>query len=140
VFNASGDVDGVPFVKFNQELATGESTELTIEYYVKDRQSFEAQFCAKPVLKSAPLQQEGTPVKIDRAQWLADGSFMIEFSGVPGQLYYIQYCDDMHTWKTVTPGGTSSANRIQWIDNGQPKTECFPTKQLNRFYRVISVQ
>jgi hypothetical protein len=65
---------------------------------------------------------------------------MIEFSALPGQLYYIQYCDDMRTWKTATPGGTSSANRIQWIDNGQPKTECFPTKQLNRFYRVITVQ
>ncbi len=79
-------------------------------------------------------------VKIDRAIWLADGSFMIEFSAVPGQVYYIQYGDDMRTWKTVTPGGTSSANRIQWIDNGQPKTESFPSKQSARFYRVIIVQ
>jgi hypothetical protein len=140
VFNASGDVDGVPFVQFDQELGAGQSADLTIEYYVKDRQTFEAQLCAKPVLKSTPSQPEGAPVKIDRAQWLADGSFMIEFSALPGQLYYIQYCDDMRTWKTATPGGTSSANRIQWIDNGQPKTECFPTKQLNRFYRVITVQ
>jgi len=91
-------------------------------------------------LKSSPIQQEGTPVKIDRAIWLADGTFMIEFSAVPGQVYHIQYGDDMRTWKTVTPGGTSSANRIQWIDNGQPKTESFPSKQSARFYRVIIVQ
>jgi len=139
VFNASGTLDGASFVQLDQDLDGGQTAELTIEYYVKDRQSFDAQFCAKPVLKSVPINQEGTPVKIDRALWLDDGSFMIEFSALPAQLYYIQYCDDMRTWKTVTPGGTSSANRIQWIDNGQPKTECFPTKQLNRFYRVITV-
>jgi hypothetical protein len=40
----------------------------------------------------------------------------------------------------VTPGGTSSANRIQWIDNGPPKTESFPDSRLTRFYRVILVQ
>jgi len=141
VFNASGDLEGVPFVKYDKELGAGETTaELTIEYYVIDRQAFEAQLCAKPVLKSSPIQQEGTPVKIDRAIWLADGTFMIEFSAVPGQVYYIQYSDDMRTWKTVTPGGTSSANRIQWIDNGQPKTESFPSNRLTRFYRVITVQ
>jgi len=141
VFNTSGDVDGVPFVQYNEELGAGETTaELTIEYYVIDRQAFEAQLCARPVLKSSPIQQDGTPVKIDRAIWLADGSFMIEFSPVPGQDYHIQYSDDMRTWKTVTPGGTSSANRIQWIDNGQPKTESFPSNRLTRFYRVITVQ
>jgi len=140
VFNASGDLEGVPFVKYDKELGAGETADFTIEYYVTDRQSFEAQLCAKPVLKSSPIQQEGTPVKIDRAIWLADGSFMIEFSAVPGQVYYIQYGDDMRTWKTVTPGGTSSANRIQWIDNGQPKTESFPSKQSSRFYRVITAQ
>ena len=141
VFNTSGDVDGVPFVKYNEELGAGETTaELTIEYYVIDRQSFEAQLCARPVLKSSPIQQDGTPVKIDRAIWLADGTFMIEFSAVPGQVYHIQYGDDMLTWKTVTLGGTSSANRVQWIDNGQPKTESFPSKQSSRFYRVITAQ
>ena len=65
---------------------------------------------------------------------------MIEFSPVPGQVYHIQYSDDLRTWKTVTPGGTSSANRIQWIDNGQPKTESFPSNRTTRFYRVITVQ
>jgi hypothetical protein len=71
--------------------------------------------------------------------WLADGTFMIEFSAVPGQIYHVQYCDDLRTWKTVTPAATNSANRIQWIDDGQPKTESFPSNRFCRFYRVITL-
>src|SRR5213596_3524007 len=105
---------------------------MTIEYYVLDRRTPQAQFCAKPVVKSAPVSQDGTPVNIDRMMWLADGTFMIEFQSVPGQVYTIQYSDDLHTWKTVTPSGKSDANRIQWIDNGPPKTESFPKQAARR--------
>jgi len=59
---------------------------------------------------------------------------------VPGQVYYIEYSNDLHTWKTVTPSGTSDANRIQWIDNGPPKTDSFPSKGSPRFYRVVTAQ
>src|SRR5439155_20358627 len=59
VYNASGDVDGVPFVTYSQELAPGATAELTIEYYVLDRQTPQAQLSAKPVAKSSPTTQEG---------------------------------------------------------------------------------
>jgi hypothetical protein len=140
VYNASGDVDGVPFVTYNEALDPGETAEVTIEYYALDRRTPNATFCAKPVLESTPVQQDGTPVTIDRSMWLADGSFMIEFSGVPGQVYTIQYSDDMRTWKTVTPSGASDANRIQWIDNGPPKTDSFPGRDIIRIYRVITAE
>ena len=78
-------------------------------------------------------------MKIERSMWLADGTFMIEFSSVPGQVYYIEYCDDLRNWKTVTPSGTSDANRIQWIDNGPPKTQSFPSNRSSRYYRVIAL-
>jgi hypothetical protein len=140
VYNTSGDVDGVPFVIYNLPLGPGDSADITIEYYALDRRTPEPHLCAKPVARPAPVQQDGTPVKIDNAMWLADGTFMIEFSAVPGQVYHVQYCDDMRTWKTVTPGGSSDANRIQWIDNGQPKTDSFPSKGSSRFYRVITTK
>ena len=137
--NAAGDVDGVPFVTYNQELKPGATAELTIEFYVKDRQSFEAHFCAKPVLPSSPIQQEGTLVKIDRAMRLADGTFMLEFSSVAGRVYQVQYSADLSNWKSVTPSVSNGSNRIQWIDNGPPKTESFPSQseQSQRYYRVI---
>jgi len=140
VFNSSGDLEGVPFVTYGQPLDPGQTAELTIEYYAVDRRTPQAQLCAKPVLPSAPSRQDGTPVKIDRALWLPDGTFMIEFLALPGQVYTIEYCDDLSTWKTVTPSGTSGANRIQWIDNGPPKTESFPSQRVTRYYRVITAQ
>jgi hypothetical protein len=138
VNNASGDEDGVVFVQYDQELRPGEVANLTIEYFVANRQTPESELCAKPVVKSSPVQQDGTAVKIDRMIWLADGSLMIEFSALPGQVYYIQYSADLRDWTTVTPGGTSGPNRIQWIDNGPPKTDSLPNRERGRFYRVVT--
>src|SRR6185503_76173 len=140
VYNASGDLEGVPVVTYSQPLDPGQTAELTIEYYAVDRQTPQAQLCAKPVFPPAPSRQDGTPVKIERTLWLPDGTFMIEFSAVPGQVYTIEYSNDLSTWKTVTPSGTSGANRIQWIDNGPPKTESFPSERVTRYYRVITAQ
>src|SRR5947207_7148510 len=83
VYNASGDVDGVSFVTYSGEVGPGATAELTIEYYALNRQTPQPQLCAKPAVNSSPAQQDGTPVKIDRMMWLADGTFMIEFSAVP---------------------------------------------------------
>src|SRR5204863_6104907 len=48
VDNASGDVDGVPFVTYSEPLSPGETAKLTIEYYALDRQTPEVKdFCAK---------------------------------------------------------------------------------------------
>jgi hypothetical protein len=69
---------------------------------------------------------------------LADGTCLIEFSAVPGQVYHIQYTEDLHNWKTVVPSVTNDANRIQWIDNGPPKTDSFPGDKSIRVYRVIT--
>jgi len=138
VYNASGDIDGMPFVQFNQPLGPDQIANLTIEYYVPDRKSPDSQLCAQPVSTSSPTQRDGTPIRIERALGLADGTFLIEFAAVPGQAYYIQYCDDFLNWKTVTPSITTEANRIQWIDNGPPKTLSHPSAAHCRFYRVIT--
>jgi len=139
VYNASGDLDGISFVKYNQELGPGETADLTIEYYVADRRTPEAQLCAQLMPNSAPAQQDGSPVTIDRTLRLADGTVLIEFAAVPGQIYHIQYSDDSLNWKTVTPGVSNGANRIQWIDNGPPKTDSRPSDRVLRFYRVVTL-
>jgi hypothetical protein len=140
VHNATGDADGVPFVKYNQELGPGKTAELRLEYYVPDRRTPESQLCAQAASSSSSIQQDGTPVAIRGPITLANGARLIEFSAVPGQVYFIQYSDDLLHWKTVTPGVTSSANQIQWIDNGPPKTDSFPSDGLVRYYRVITVR
>ena len=128
----------MPFVEYNQELGPGETVEFTIEYYVPERQTPQSTLCARPTASSVPYQPAGTPVTIDRSMSLPDGTFMIEFTSVPGQLYYIQYCDGIPNWKTAMPGVSNGANRIQWIDNGPPKTDSNPNGKPGRFYRVIT--
>jgi Immunoglobulin I-set domain/HYR domain len=138
VYNASGEEDGVPFVQYNESLASGEVIYWTIEYYVPTRRTPESTLCAKPVPSSSPANQDGAPVTIDRTVRLPDGTFLIEFASVPGQVYVIQYCDDFVNWKTVIPSVTNGANRTQWIDNGPPKTDRLPSERPSRFYRVIT--
>ncbi|TMP96834.1 MAG: hypothetical protein E6L09_14400 [Verrucomicrobia bacterium] len=111
---------------------------MTIEYYVPDRRLPNSTLCAKAGSITPPRQQDGTPVTIDRVVHTTDGTMLIEFAAVPGQVYSIQYCDDFINWKTAIPSVTTGANRIQWIDNGPPKTECLPNLRLQRFYRVIT--
>jgi hypothetical protein len=139
VHNASGDLDGVPFVKYNQAVAPGEAAELVIEYYVSNRRTPVAQLCAQPASVSSPTQQDGITVTMRGPMRLANGSALIEFQAVPGRVYYVQYSHDLRNWKTVTPGVSSGANRIQWIDNGPPKTESYPSDRSVRFYRVITL-
>ena len=138
VYNASGDADGIPFVQYGESIAPGEVALLTIEYYVPDRRSPGSTLCAKAVSITPPIQPDGASITIDRIVHLTDGTMLIEFAAVPGQVYSIQYCDDFINWKTVVPGITTGANRIQWIDNGPPKTECLPNLRPLRFYRVIA--
>jgi hypothetical protein len=45
----------------------------------------------------------------------------------------------MQTWKTANPIITAPANRVQWYDDGPPKTESKPTSIGSRFYRVMEL-
>src|SRR5207237_5053539 len=49
VYNASGDRDGVPLVKFNQPLGPGQVADLTIESYVANRRTPQPSLCAHAV-------------------------------------------------------------------------------------------
>jgi hypothetical protein len=71
---------------------------------------------------------------------LAGGRFLIEFSATPGRRYAVQYSsDNMVTWKTANPIITAPANRVQWYDDGPPKTESKPTSTGSRLYRVMEL-
>jgi hypothetical protein len=66
-----------------------------------------------------------------------DGSVLVEFNAVAGQMYAVQYSSDMMTWRTAVPAITAPANQVQWIDAGPPKTDSSPASQPQRFYRVV---
>ena len=79
----------------------------------------------------------GTQQHIHQAAVLPDKTFLLEFASITNQVYYVQYSSDLKTWNTAQPEITGNGTWIQWIDDGQPKTESAPATTSMRFYRVI---
>jgi len=79
----------------------------------------------------------GFPEHIDRGVWLPNKTFMIEFLTISNRIYAIQYSSNLARWRDAQPAVVGNGTRIQWIDNGQPKTETPPISQASRFYRVV---
>ena len=78
----------------------------------------------------------GPVIQVDRSVQLQSGRFLIEFTAVPGRSYVVQYSSDMETWKSANPIITAPSNKVQWYDDGPPKTESIPSSG-SRFYRVM---
>ncbi|MDR3457692.1 MAG: ice-binding family protein [Verrucomicrobiae bacterium] len=139
VYNAGGSSsNGTPYVQYALPLAPATAVTFLIEYYRANRQT---------IPQPAFLVQETTPVTVtntgpvmavDRSVQLA-GRFLIEFSAIPGNRYAVQYSSDLQTWQTAAPVITAPSNRVQWYDDGPPKTESKPATIGSRFYRVLAL-
>jgi hypothetical protein len=70
---------------------------------------------------------------------LPNETFLLEFSTIAGRTYYIQYSSDLNDWQTAQQPVAGNGSRVQWIDNGQPKTQSAPNETLHRFYRLFVV-
>ena len=134
--NASGATNGVPYVYYGP-LLPGEEVELNLGYYVADRRS-------PPVpafeVRSVPAQEftaSGGLVFTITSVRLVEGRAILEFLSLAGRRYYIQYVDEFGSiaWKTALPEIRGTGARVQWIDDGPPKTTSRPTSEGSRFYR-----
>jgi hypothetical protein len=120
-------------------LAGGAAATFTLQYYIGSGGSTNV----LPVLAAMPMEPGGSatvaglPAHITRAQFLPDGTFLLNFNSVTNSTYYILYSADLRDWKTspATVAGTGSA--VQWIDYGAPATEAAPKSAKARFYRVV---
>ncbi|HEU5070134.1 MAG TPA: immunoglobulin domain-containing protein [Verrucomicrobiae bacterium] len=140
-WNADGAFEPVPFVQVSS-LTNGETRLLTLEYYVGDHITIPA----PGVLTLASnawtfVPPAGNPLAVTRALY-TNGVFLIEFNTLTNRHYFIQYADtpadlmDSATVQTAFPAVTGTGSRMQWIDNGPPKTASPPTNG-SRFYRVL---
>jgi hypothetical protein len=141
VQNASFVTNGVPCILYNQALPAGGSATVTIEYYLGAGASTNA----SPTLAAVPMSPvngpvvAGTPVKISRAMFLNDGSFLINFLTVSNGTYFVLYSSDLRTWNTCPQPVYGNGGYLQWIDNGPPATACAPSTSSLRYYRVVLV-
>lgn len=123
-------------------LQPGESRTVTVEYYVSDHLTTPAPsyalFLADPFVISVPPGVV-TTFSIDATRYVTN-SAIVEFSTKLGNEYFVQWSDTaegLSTGKVVFPQILGTGSRVQWIDNGPPKTDTPPTNH-NRFYRVLS--
>ena len=138
VRNASGTTNGTPYLQYNLPLAPAAAVEFLIEYYRANR---DTNFQPTLVVQSTTVvstNPAGTPFAINSNVQLSNGRFLIEFSTNPGLSYAVQYSSDLLIWKTAVPFITAPLNRVQWFDDGPPKTESKPTSG-SRFYRVMQL-
>ena len=138
LYNATGTSNGVPYVQSTSPLGVGSNVVFLLEYYVPTRvapANLTLTVVAGPAV--TPPVVNGTILNISQSIVLGDGSVLVEFSAVAGQLYAVQYSSDMMTWRTAVPALTAPANQVQWIDAGPPKTDSPPASQPQRFYRVV---
>ncbi len=137
VYNASGSTNGTPFVQYDLPLAAGATVDLLIEYHRANRQTIPQPGFVVEVAPRNFVTETGPLIAVDRSVQLVSGRFLIEFSATPGRRYAVQYSSDVQTWKTANPVVTAPANRVQWYDDGPPKTESRPETIGSRFYRVM---
>jgi hypothetical protein len=136
--NAHGRIDGVPYIDVLTQLAPGATVSLVLEYYRPSRDlNFIPTFTvARP---GGPPPDPGSLGLLDvnlRVLRRDAGGLLVEFLSGKDRPYRIEYSDDLMTWKVSVPDVIGTGERIQWLDDGPPKTDSFPA--ANRFYRLTS--
>jgi uncharacterized repeat protein (TIGR01451 family) len=142
VWNKSGITNGIPYVQSAAPVLPGSYVDFVIEYYVP------TPTVPNPTLRPELIGQAnggigvtiGAGQHIIRAVMLSNRTYLLEFNSVTGRLYYVQYSADLRTWKTAQQAITGTGTRIQWVDNGLPKTESAPSQTPMRYYRVIALE
>lgn len=137
LYNASGTNAGKPYVLYNSTLAGGASVNLLLEFYVLVRApltNYTLEAFALPAINLAPSSTSGTNLSYS----MSSGGFLIEFPATIGRTYTIIYSDNVSFSNALTaqPAIVAPASRVQWIDNGPPKTVSHPTNTVQRYYRV----
>jgi hypothetical protein len=144
VVNASGTSNGVPYILYSSAISAGGSGTLMIKYYIPSR------IPPSPTLVPEVLGTDYGAAKLGKVRpaaplieyctRLSNGAFLVQFNSSEGYSYYIQYCGSLNgTWKTAAPVITGTGGSMQWIDDGQPKTESNPAAGPARFYRIVVI-
>jgi hypothetical protein len=132
-----------PFLFYNQTLAASASVTLTVEFF---RATLDADFDPVYEIELLPFSESlvandpnQTNIAVERQEVLSNGDFLIEIASIPDTVYAVEYSENMTDWTRLPATITALANRLQWIDNGAPKTRSHPSQVASRFYRFVIV-
>ncbi len=138
LYNASGTNAGNSYVLHNAALAGNSTVNLLLEFYRLVRApltNYTLTPLAVPAVSVTPPVTAGPTIT---NYVMVAGGFMIEFPATIGKTYTIYYSPDttFSNAMAAQPAIVAPANRVQWIDNGPPKTISHPTSVPSRYYRV----
>ncbi len=138
--NASGTTpSGTPFVLLNNGLGVGGYAQFLLEFYIPNRQvTAQPSYSAQSIDPVDPAVSAGTRIEVTATQWTGN-RLLIAFTSVPGRRYIVEYSSDLSHWKQALPAITAAGTKVQWYDDGPPKTETMPTQADARYYRVIEL-
>ncbi len=136
--NAHGMVNGVPYIDILTPLAPGESIEILLEYERPSRNpDFTPEFTLGAPADNQQMAGDSPPLPLDLRVLRKTGEGMLlEFLSVNNQRYLIEYSDNLSDWKVSLPPITGTGQRLQWFDQGPPRTRDFPSGA--RFYRIVA--
>jgi hypothetical protein len=142
VYNPSGKTNAIPYVESHAAILPGTFVDLMIEYYSPLRIAPNPALWAElvPPATGGGAALFGTLQQISRGLMLPNGTFLVEFLSTTNGVYSVEYSSDLKNWQSAQPSIGGTGTWIQWIDNGQPKTESAPQAAGKRFYKVISLE
>lgn len=134
---ARNGADGA-YVEAEGPWEPGDIVSFVLEYFAADRRPFTPPILLADLTPPAVLAKAGAGVPVvTRVLRLRDGAVLVEFPTLAGREYLVETSDDAERWWTVSPPVTGTGQRVQWLDQGPPKTP--PRTAAQRFYRVFLV-
>jgi hypothetical protein len=141
LYNAVGTNNGNPYVVYAAPLAPGDSVDLLMQYFVKNRLPItigNTNYIAVPTSAFSVIAPTNYTLQITNYVVLPSQAFLIEFPATKGKTYTILYSTNLFsTTLAAQPPIVAQADKVQWIDDGPPKTISHPTNAPSRFYRVL---
>jgi len=138
VYNASGSTNGVPYLQYNHPIASAGTLDFVIEYYRASRLAIPLPVFIAQEIIPVSLTVTGVVLSVPGVTNIS-GRFLLEFTAIPGNTYAVQYSSNLVNWLTAVPTIIAPANRVQWYDDGPPKTVSIPSSVGSRFYQVIEL-
>jgi hypothetical protein len=135
VYDASGRLNGIPFIQYNLSIAAGSTVRLHFNYLRRSLRNIpQPEFV---VQETNPMFVSTKPpfTRVLSVTRLRAGRFLVVFSALPGRRYLVQYSNDEQNWKSATPIITASSSQERFYDNGPPRTDSIP--DASRSYRVM---
>jgi hypothetical protein len=137
LYYAQGYTNGIPYAQYNWPVPPGGIVNMIFDYYVPDRVTMPNPTFVVQLASPTPAPTTGTVTAVASATRLTNGSFLVQFDTQAGRNYYIQYsASNADPWQTAWPAVVGTGQRLQWIDNGAPKTDSFPP--ATRYYRLLA--